>query len=77
MSFAKGDRVRWTLKDGTQGTGRCCSAELDGEVLVAVDPLKPDANRKLAQSSLEFHPVICCTVTWLTHDDIPAPPPTV
>ncbi len=80
MTFAKHDRVKWKLKDGTEGRGRCASAESEGSVLVAVDPLPPDSTRKLAQSSLEFHPVIYCTTTWLEHDEpaiVPDPKPTV
>lgn len=62
-----GTRVGWTLKDGTKGTGEVISSSDSGaKVLVAVDPLQPDPSRKLAQSSLEFHPVIYCTATWLT-----------
>lgn len=60
----RGTRVGWTLKDGTQGQGVTASDEEDGKVLVAVDPLQPAPG--LRQSSLEFHPVIYCTVTWLT-----------
>lgn len=64
-------RVGWTLKDGSKGTGRVLAmfsateTELDGHVLVAVDP-KPDAPSALSR---EVHPVIWCTVTWLTVHD--------
>jgi len=62
-----GVRVCWTLKDGTHGEGITVGDEdSSGRILVAVDPLQPDPNRRLAQASLEFHPVIYCTVTWLT-----------
>lgn len=67
-----GTRVTWTLKDGTVGHGEVVAPVPGGRVLVAVDPLQPDPTRKLAQSSLEFHPVICCTVTWLTPETAPA-----
>ena len=73
MSFAIGTKVGWTLKDGTKGTGEVITAVLiaghPDRSLVAVDPIDPaqfPPERKFAQSSLEFHPVICCTDTWLT-----------
>jgi len=62
----RGQRVCWTLKDGSRGEGVTATDEIDGHIMVAVDPLQPDPNRKYAQSSLEFHPLIFCTVTWLT-----------
>lgn len=67
----KHTRVGWTLQDGTPGTGITVSDEDDtGRILVAVDPLTRNSpvleGRKPAQSSLEFHMVIFCTVTWLT-----------
>lgn len=58
----KSTRVGWTLKDGTPGTGTVISDEENGRVLVAVDP-KLDAPSAFTR---EVHPVIFCTVTWLT-----------
>lgn len=61
----KGTRVSWTFKDGSKGTGVTISHDDDegGHVMVAVDPLPPAPG--LRASSLEFHPVIWCTTTWL------------
>ncbi len=55
-------RVGWTLKDGTKGEGQTLSDEVNGHVLVAVDP-KLDAPSAFSR---EVHPVIWCTATWLT-----------
>jgi hypothetical protein len=60
----KGMRVTWTLKNGEVGLGTAISDEDDGHLLVAVDPLPPDASWA-KQSSKEFHPVIFCATTWL------------
>lgn len=65
-----GARVGWTLKDGTPGSGVVLSLwhGIDGtapdvtHALVAVDP-KPDAPSAFTR---EVHPVIFCTITWLT-----------
>jgi len=65
----RGARVGWTLKDGTPGKGTVISDEADGHVLVAVDP-KPDAPSAFTR---EVHPVIYCTVTWLTPMDASPP----
>lgn len=63
MTIAANTRVKWTLKDGTVGTGTTIEHERqDGRVLVAVDP-KLDAPSAFSR---EVHPVIFCTATWLT-----------
>lgn len=59
-----GDRVTWTLLDGTKGLGTIAADPTSTHAFVAVDPLKLAPG--LRQSSLEFHPVIWCTLTWLT-----------
>lgn len=64
-----GQKVGWTLKNGETGTGSVVLVSDSGaHALVAVDPVDPAKfpDRKFAQSSLEFHPTIWCTVTWLT-----------
>ncbi len=65
-----GTKVSWVLKDGSSGTGTIiCPGQDTLHSLVAVDPIDPttpaNVGRKFAQSSLEFHPVIHCTNTWL------------
>lgn len=64
--FVVGNRVSWTLKDGSVGKGTIAFDEADGRVLVAVDP-KPDAPSAFSR---EVHPVIWCTATWLTRDTL-------
>jgi hypothetical protein len=55
-------RVWWTKKDGTHGTGVTISGESDGHILVAVDA-----------PAGEHHPVIYCATTWLTEGTAPSP----
>lgn len=40
MSFARHDRVKWVLKDGTQGKGECVQGEMD--VPVVASPAVPE-----------------------------------
>jgi hypothetical protein len=56
-----GDRVSWSLSDGTGGTGVVVEETTQTHVLVAVDP-SPDATRQFYR---EAHIVIFCAKSWL------------
>lgn len=78
MTVTIDSRVKWTLKDGSSGTGTVIDNPRNGRVLVAVDP-KLDAPSAFSR---EVHPVIYCTETWLSvlpaeTEAIPDPKPTV
>jgi len=56
----KGTRVSWLIEGQTnRGNGKTISDEQDGQVLVAVDSFAGEPPHG-------YHPVINCTVTWLT-----------
>lgn len=80
MGFSKGDRVNWTLWDGSFGAGECVFDEDGGKVVVAIDPkihpkdlptppgelpnVYPDEDYGPAED-FDVHRVIFCTATWL------------
>lgn len=55
MGIIKGSRVSWKTSMGAIGFGEVVTEPQDGKVLVAVDA-----------PAGEPHPVIHCTVTWLS-----------
>jgi hypothetical protein len=69
----KGMKVSWQINGaGRRGIGTTISDEDGGTILVAVEDfglLLPDDGWNLVNvvsGPLGFHPVIHCTVTWLT-----------
>lgn len=60
--------VTWKTKDGKRGYGQVISDESESRVQVAVyswDSQNPNGIPNNDQE-LEVHPIIYCTVTWLT-----------
>lgn len=58
----KGTRVRWTLKDNTQGEGVVITDEVDSHVQVAIEKVTVLGVTK----DVEPQNVIWCADTWLT-----------
>ncbi len=59
-AMKKNTRVSWQVAGLLhRGSGVVISDEENGKVLVAVDHMGGEPNPG-------YHPVICCTVTWLT-----------
>lgn len=60
-NMKKGTKVSWLIENHTvRGNGTVISDEEDGHVMVAVNTLDN------SETPLGYHPVIYCTVTWLT-----------
>jgi hypothetical protein len=65
----KGTKVSWLINPNMpsrRGQGTVLSEEDDGHVFVSVDTFEGEANPG-------YHPVIYCTVTWLTPVEEPTP----